>query len=201
MLIGLFGGSFDPVHFGHLKLAEACLAQAKVDEVWFTPAAVQPHKPTGPRASNSQRVEMLHRALSGRTGLVTSLVEIERGGVSYTADTLRQLTRAYPDAQWRVVMGADTLHDLPTWREPREVLRRAFPLVTQRPGEPKPDFSVLAPLLEGKKLDALVESVVDMPPTDISSSEIRRRVAAGESIAGLTPDSVAEYIAAEGLYR
>ena len=197
MQIGLFGGSFDPVHNGHLAVAEACLAAGHVEEVWFTPTAIQPHKSHGPAASNEHRVQMLRLAVADRPGLVLSMIEIERGGVSYTINTLQELATAYPANAWQLLMGADTLHDLPNWREPKEILRLATPLVVCRPGEPAPDFGVLAPLVASQRQG----KVVAMPPCDISSSELRSRIAHGKSISDSVPSAVVEFIEREQLYR
>ncbi|QDT67247.1 Nicotinate-nucleotide adenylyltransferase [Planctomycetes bacterium MalM25] len=186
MRLGLFGGSFDPVHNGHLRLAACCADQAGLDEVWFLPAAVQPFKQRGPIASDADRVAMLRLATTGREGFVVSTLEIDRGGVSYTVDTLRQIHADRPDAELFFLMGADTLRDLSNWREPDEVRRLATPLVVQRPGE---------------TLDTEIEHTrVEMPPTDISSSAIRKRIHAGEPIADLVPAAVARYLEENGLY-
>lgn len=201
MRTGIFGGSFDPIHHGHLLLAECCSKQAKLDGVWFMPAAKQPHKPSGAVASEEQRVEMLRLALLDRPGWITTMVEIERGSVSYTVDSLRELSKAYPEREWFLLMGADTLHDFSNWREPQTILQMATPLVVHRAGEPPADFTVLADLVNAGRLQAIAAQQVDMPATEISSSEIRRRVAAGEAIREMVPDAVAEFIRSENIYR
>lgn len=188
MRIGLFGGSFDPVHNGHLTLAACCAEQGGLDAVWFVPAALQPFKLGGPVASDADRVAMLRLAIAGTPGREVSTLEIDRGGVSYTVDTLRQLQAELVGIELFFLMGADTLRDLPGWREPDEVLRLATPMVVQRPGEA--DIVTDVPHLR-----------VEMPPMDISSSDIRKRIATGESIEGLLPASVAAYIDENGLYR
>ncbi|MEQ8849115.1 nicotinate-nucleotide adenylyltransferase [Botrimarina sp.] len=187
MRLGVFGGSFDPVHVGHLRLAGCCCDQAGLDAVWFVPAAVQPFKAEGPVASDPQRCEMLRLAIASEPRFGVSTIEIDRGGVSYSVDTLRELHAARPGDQLFFLMGADTLRDLPGWREPDEVLRLATPLVVQRPGEAPPD-------------SAVDHVLVTMPPIDISSSEVRRRLAAGEPVDGLLPPAVLEYIRQNGLY-
>ena len=187
MRLGLFGGSFDPVHNGHLALAACCAEQALLDEVWFVPSAVQPFKQQGPVAGDADRCAMLRLAIADRPGLVLSTLEIDRGGVSYTVDTLREIHRQRPDDDLFFLMGADTLRDLPGWREPEEVARLATPLVVQRPGEPE-------------ALTEVTHLRVDMPPTDVSSSAIRERLARGEGVEGLVPAEVAAYIAEHGLY-
>lgn len=188
MRLGIFGGSFDPIHNGHLRLAECCAQQAGLDEVCFIPAGVQPLKPHGPVASNDHRVAMLRLAVEGLAGLVVSTIEIDRGGVSYTVDTLRQIHADRPDARLFFLMGADSLHDLPKWREPEEVLRLATPLVVGRPGEPEPTTEI-------------AHERVEMPPLDISSSELRKRLAAGEACGEWLPSAVAEYLDRHGLYK
>jgi nicotinate-nucleotide adenylyltransferase len=188
MRLGLFGGSFDPVHNGHLALAGCCAEQARLDEVWLIPSAVQPFKQQGPVASDADRCAMLRLAIEGRRGLALSTVEIDRGGVSYTVETLRQLRSEKPEAEFFFLMGADTLRELPGWREPEEVLRLATPLVVGRPGEPELDTSVR-------------HLRVTMPPMEVSSSELRRRLAAGAPISGLVPSAVEAYIAEHGLYQ
>ncbi len=187
MRLGIFGGSFDPVHCGHLTLARCCREQADLDEVWLVPAAVQPHKPEGPVASDADRLAMLRLATQGEPGQRVASLEVDRGGVSYTVETLRGIAEQQPEAELFLLMGADTLADLPHWREPEAVRRLATPLVVHRPGEAMPDAEGI--------------QVVEMPGMDVSSSEIRRRVARGESIEGLTPEGVAEYIQRAGLYR
>ncbi|TWT99803.1 Nicotinate-nucleotide adenylyltransferase [Botrimarina colliarenosi] len=188
MRLGLFGGSFDPVHNGHLALAACCAEQGQLDAVWLIPAAVQPLKPDGPVAADADRVAMLRLATEGQAGREVSTIEIDRGGVSYTVDTLRQMRGQLPDAELFFLMGADTLRDFSSWREPAEVLRLARPMVVQRPGE-------------GGVATEVPHLRIDMPPMAVSSSDLRRRIAAGESIVGLVPDTVAEYIARHGLYR
>lgn len=199
--VGLFGGSFDPVHNGHLALAQHAREQARLDSVWFIPTAVQPHKPTGPVASDAHRVAMLERAIANQPGYEVCRIEIERGGVSYTVDTLREIRDANPRAELFLLMGADTLHDLPHWRSPGEVLQLATPLVVHRPGEPAPDFAVLSSLVAADRIATFTTSVIDMPAMDISSSDIRRRVAQHEAIEDLAPAPVCQFIREEKLYQ
>jgi nicotinate-nucleotide adenylyltransferase len=206
MRLGIFGGSFDPVHNGHLALARACQQQAALDEVWFTPAAIQPLKHDGPHATDAQRAEMLNLAIEGegnepgrprpRQSWRVCTLEIDRGGFSYTVDTLRQIHVELPDARLFFLMGADAVRDAPRWKEPREIFGLATPLVVRRAGEPEPDLAALAPLCTQETQPQRVE----MPAVDISSSEIRRRIAENEPIDELVPASVAEYIARHSLY-
>lgn len=209
MRLGIFGGSFDPVHNGHLALAHACHEQAALDEVWFMPTAVQPLKRGGPHATDKQRREMLNAAIEwamsepGRpcpcpdSPWRVCTLEIERGGYSYTVDTLHQLHRELPTAKLFFMIGADAVRDVPKWREPSEIFRLATPLVVHRAGQPDPDFAALARLCTPDTQPQLVE----MPSIDVSSTDVRLCVAAGQSIAGLVPEPVADYIAEHNLYR
>lgn len=201
MRIGLFGGSFDPVHRGHLLLADCCWRQAGLDRVDFVPTAQQPLKPRGPVASEADRLAMLRLAIDGHREFALSLVEIERGGVSYTVETLRQLQREAPDAEFFFLMGADSLADFPTWREPAAICELATPLVVRRAGTLPPDFDALAPFVSAARLAAIRAREIEMPATPISSSSIRRLVAEGGAWQTLVPENVAEYIEEHGLYR
>jgi nicotinate-nucleotide adenylyltransferase len=207
MRLGIFGGSFDPVHDGHLALARACHEQAALDEVWFTPTATQPLKRRGPQATDAQRVEMLNLAiesepsepagLSPRSSWRVCTLEIDRGGISYTVDTLRQLHVELPEAKLFFMIGADAVRDVPKWKSPAEIFRLAAPLVVHRAGQPAADLSDVALLCTRETQPRLIE----MPLVDVSSTEIRRRVVAGEPIDGLVPPAVAKYIAEHGVYR
>src|SRR5688572_17213988 len=132
MRLGLFGGSFDPVHFGHLLLAEFCREACHLDQIWFIPAAMPPHKQTAPLAAGEHRLAMLNLAVGGQEAMAASRLELNRRGVSYTVDTLREIHGQHPAAELFLLMGADTLYDLPNWREPAEVLRLAMPVVVRR---------------------------------------------------------------------
>ena len=201
MRLGIFGGSFDPVHFGHLLLAECCREECRLDQVWFVPAAVPPHKRPGAIASASQRVEMLRLATGGNEAFHVSTLEVDRGGVSYTVDTLEAVRREQPAAELFFLMGADSLADLPTWREPARICELARPIVVGRAGAPPPDYSVLAPFVAADRLDAIRQHRVDMPAVDLRASDLRRRIAAGLSIRYRTPRAVEKYIETQGLYR
>jgi nicotinate-nucleotide adenylyltransferase len=197
MRLGIYGGSFDPVHNGHLALARACQRPAGLDEVWFMPTAVQPLKQKGPHATDAQRVDMLELATRNVPSWRVSTLEIDRGGKSYTVDTLRQLSEELPEAVLFFLMGADAVRDVPQWREPEEIFRLATPLVVRRAGESEPDMKALEAVAAANKQPRLLE----MPAHDISSSEIRRRVAAAEPIVDLVPPEVAAFIAAHHVYR
>jgi len=200
MRLGILGGSFDPVHNGHLLLAECCRRQAKLDKVWFVPTAHQPLKPAGPLASDADRVAMLRIACTGHHAFEINTIEIDRGGVSYSIDTLEAIHAAQPDAELFFLMGADSLADLPLWNRPGEFCQLATPLVVHRAGTTEPDFTVLRDIVSHERLEAIRRQQVEMPPTPISSSEIRERIAAGGAWRELVPPGVAHYIDEQGLY-
>jgi len=187
MRIGILGGSFDPVHLGHLALAEAARDQLALDRVLLVVAAGQPLKPSGPVAPAEDRYAMLRLAVRGRERLEASDMEFQRPAPSYTVDTLREIRReAPPGAEVVLLLGADALADLPRWRESAAIRTLAKVAACTRPGFPPPSGADLA--LE-----------IDTP--DISSTDVRRRVASGEGIGTLVPEDVAVYITERGLYR
>ncbi len=198
--IGIFGGSFDPVHFGHLLLAESAREQCNLDEVWLIPAAVPPHKQARILAPDRARVEMLQLAIAGDKSMVVSTIETDRGGVSYTVDTLTHVHDGAPEAELFLLIGADTLHDLPNWREPEQVCQLAVPAVVRRAGSPEPDYSVLTKIVDSDRLELFRGHQVEMPLIDFHSTAIRQRVHEGRSIRYLTPRAVEKYIETNRLY-
>jgi nicotinate-nucleotide adenylyltransferase len=200
MRIGVFGGSFDPVHWGHLRLAESCWRQAKLDRVDFVAARQQPHKPQGPVASPADRVAMLELAIAGRPEFAVSTVELDREGVSYTADTLRELHKRAPNDQLYFLMGADSLTDFPNWREPAAICELATLLVVHRPGSAEPDFAALRPFVSAERLEEIRAAQVEMPLTPISSSQIRQLIAANGEWRSFVPEAIADYIVQRRLY-
>jgi nicotinate-nucleotide adenylyltransferase len=201
MRLGLYGGSFDPVHYGHLLLAECCRETLRLDEVWLIPAAVPPHKQARTLAPGKHRLEMLELALSGHEQLRASRLELDRGGVSYTVETLAAVRELHPVAELCLLMGADSLRDLPTWREPARICELALPAVVRRGGAPEPDFAVVAPLVSSERLAAIRAAQVQMPLIELSSTDLRRRAADGKSLRYRTPRAVEKYIETRGLYR
>jgi nicotinate-nucleotide adenylyltransferase len=199
--LGIFGGSFDPVHYGHLLLAECCREQCRLDEVWFLPAAAPPHKLGHDLAPAKARVEMLELAISGHEAFRVSPLEIERGGVSYTVETLRAIRTQEPRAELFLLLGADSLRDLPTWREPAEILALATPAVVSRAGSAEPDFSPLANLVDAARLEVIKSSQIGMSLVELSSTDLRQRAADGRSLRYRTPRAVEKYIETQGLYR
>lgn len=199
--LGIFGGSFDPVHYGHLLVAETCREECELDRVLLIPTAVSPHKQNQPRTPAKDRVEMLRLALAGHEQLSVSTIEIDRGGVSYTVDTLTALADEHPGASLFLLMGADSLDDLPTWREATRLCSLATPVVVHRAGSPEPDFSVLAEIVDGKRLAEIRQHQVEMPKIELSSTDIRARAGSGKTIRFRMPRAVEKYIETHGLYR
>jgi len=201
MRLGIFGGSFNPVHYGHLLLAESCREACLLDEVWLVPAAVPPHKQSAELAPGKARLEMLELALAGNEQLRPSAIELERGGVSYTVETLARIAEENPGASLFLLMGADSLEDLPTWREPERICTLATPVVVRRAGSPEPDFTAMAPLVSAERLAEIRRWQVEMPLVELSSTDLRQRGAAGRSLRYRTPRPVEKYIETHKLYR
>jgi nicotinate-nucleotide adenylyltransferase len=201
MRLGVFGGSFDPVHCGHLLLAECCREQCRLDVVWFVPAAVPPHKQGAVLSPAENRVEMLELAIAGHPAFAVCRHEVERGGVNYTVETLGHLRAQDPQRELFFLLGADMLHDLPHWREAARVCALAVPAVVRRPGAEQPDFDLLRQFVAAERIEEIRRHQVEMPEIGISSTDIRRRAAAGLSIRYRVPRAVEAYIETHRLYR
>lgn len=201
MRLGLFGGSFDPVHYGHLLLAECCREQCRLDRVLFLPAGVPPHKQKRVLAPAELRVEMLQLAIGGAAPFAVSRYDVDREGVAYTVDTLLHFREEYPQSELFFLMGADMLHDLPNWYESRRVCELAVPVVVRRGGGVEPDFDRLAAVASTERIEVFRRHQVEMPEVALSSTDIRERIAAGLSVRYRTPRGVEELIHARQLYR
>ncbi len=201
MRIGVFGGTFDPVHYGHLLLAESCREQCQLDEVWLVPAATPPHKRQQDLTPAKSRLTMLELAIAGHGSFRLSTLELDRGGLSYTVQTLTEIHTCHPEAELFFLMGGDSLRDLPTWREPARICELAIPTVVVRAGAPAPDFNCLQTFVSSSRMEQIRTFQVTMPVIELSSSEIRTRVAAGQSIRFRTPRGVEKFIETNGLYR
>ena len=199
MRLGIFGGTFDPVHYGHLLLAEQCREQCRLDEVRFLPAGIPPHKADAKISSGKDRVEMLRLAIGGQESLSIDQRELERSGKSFTYETLEELRDEYSTRELFLIIGADSLRDFPTWRHPERILAVANLAVVNRGGEPPPQLDSLKSLI-GDDVESRTH-LVTMPGMALASSDIRARVAAGQSIRFMTPRAVECYIEAHGLYR
>jgi len=205
MRIGIYGGSFNPVHLGHLIAAECCREQARLDRVLFMPAATPPHKQGQLLADAADRVAMLTLAVGGHEAFAVSTIEVDRGGVSYTVDTLAVLAERHPHDTLALLLGPDALAQLPTWREPQTIAERCELVAVER--ERLDDVAAiardarLADLLGQERLAALIASRVRMPAIGVRASDLRAAVAAGTSIRYRTPRAVEAFIMSHGLYR
>jgi nicotinate-nucleotide adenylyltransferase len=195
--LGILGGTFNPPHVGHLVMAQEALDQLGLDRVVLMPVATPPHKEALADPGADVRLELCELATAGAPGVAVSELEIERGGASYTVDTLRALHEREPEHALTFIVGGDMAYSLPSWREPEAVLRMARLAVAERDGLRREDIAQrLAPLHSGDRV-----AFFDMPRLDLSSSAIRERVAAGRSIRYLVPDPVIEAITSRRLYR
>jgi nicotinate-nucleotide adenylyltransferase len=201
MKLGIFGGTFDPVHYGHLMLAECCREQRGLDEVWFLPAAVPPHKRDREPAPDPLRIEMLKLAIAGNPAFSVCPYETNRGGVNYTVETLMHIHEEDPSRELFFLMGEDMLLDLPHWRQPEIICELALLVVVHRAGMGPLDFNCLSAITTPRRIEEFRCSLVEMPEIGISSSEIRQRVAAGKNIRYYTPRAVEKYIETNRLYQ
>lgn len=199
MRIGIFGGTFDPVHMGHLIVAEQCRTQAKLDEVWFIPSSQPPHKHERGVTRFEQRCDMLELAIAGHPAFRVDRIEKERSEPSFTAVTLEQLHARHPGNDFFLLMGSDCLPDLPGWYEPQTVITRASLVVVPRPGVMLWTAERLAAGL-GVNVSAVRLQFVACPMIEIASRELRRAMADGMSIRYMVPRAVEEYIRDRKLY-
>ncbi|OYW20904.1 MAG: nicotinic acid mononucleotide adenylyltransferase [Planctomycetales bacterium 12-60-4] len=195
MRIGFFGGTFDPVHLGHLVLAEQCREQAKLDEVWFAPAAMPPHKTRQDITDGLHRLKMLEYAIAGHEHFRVTSIELDRTGPSFTVDTLTVLKEQHAHVDWSLMIGADSLRDFHSWREPERIVEMARIVAVNRGGDPTPDVNSF----RSQFGDCV--SLVEIPGLQISATDLRARVASGRSIRFLVPRAVEVYIQQQGLYR
>jgi nicotinate-nucleotide adenylyltransferase len=196
--IGILGGTFDPVHLGHLSIADAAMDQAELERVLFIPAGQPRLKQAEPSASVDQRLEMVRLAIQDRTGFEVCDLEGHRPGPTYTVDTLVELSaKLGPVTNLYFILGMDVLGQLDRWKDPEQVLSLCRLLALDRPGEQEFDwdgFYERAPWAQGRV------QVVTAPLVDVSATELRRQAAAGELLTGQVPDAVAKYIREQRLY-
>jgi len=195
MRIGLFGGTFDPIHNGHLRAAIELLEQLELDRVHLIPAAVPPHRPQ-PQFSATERLALLRLALEGQVGLEADDCELERGGPSYSIDTLREMRRRFPDAVLHLALGVDAYNGLPQWHQAAALLDECHLIVLKRPGTELADLGLSAgrmverkDQLRGKPAGLVL--TLDIPQLAISATQVRDKLARGLSLFGLLPDAVA----------
>ena len=199
--IGIMGGSFDPVHIGHLIMAQDAVERLKLSELIFIPAAIPPHKQDVQRIDAEHRFNMLQLAVKSSPHFSVSNIEIQRGGVSYTVDTLKTLRNLYPDITLLLIVGSDTLVELHTWHKIHEILSLCEVATFLRPGEDLLDKIKGKIQLPQNKKDQLFKNIMNVHRIEVSSSEIRMRLEKGLSIRHLVPPEVETYIYKQGLYQ
>lgn len=195
--IGLMGGSFNPIHCGHLNLARAALGSGHADCVFFLPTGNPPHKHEG-LADKLDRLAMVELAIAGEENMHACREEIDREGVIYTVDTLTRLKDGMPDCDFVYLIGADTLRLLHTWRRPEDVIQLCSFLVVMRPGED--DEQVERLLAHWREKGAIID-LLPAPQMDVSSTDVRRMAGEGRSLEGYVPAAVEAYIRNHGLYE
>jgi nicotinate-nucleotide adenylyltransferase len=198
MKIGVLGGTFDPIHLGHIKIAEEARASLEMSEVILVPAGQPLLKPAHPITPAQHRLQMLNLAISGRPHFRVSAVEIERPGPSYTVDTIAEMRgQLAGDDEVFFILGWDSLEQLPEWREPSRLIRMCCLVAVPRPGYHRPSLEALEASIPGVSKRVVL---LDKPRIDISASVIRERAAQGLSLRSLVPEPVAEYIRQHKLY-
>jgi nicotinate-nucleotide adenylyltransferase len=196
--IGVIGGTFDPVHNGHLAIAEEAVSQLALGEVLFVPAGQPSLKVDQPVTAVVHRVEMVRRAIAGSPRYRLSTSEIDRPGPSYAVDTITELRRQYgTGADLYFILGWDSLSELPRWHQPARLIDMCHLVAVTRPGRAAPDLDSLEDRVPGISQRVIL---MDRPMVDISATDIRQRVARGKSITGLVPETVAQYIKQNRLY-
>ncbi|SEN03311.1 nicotinate-nucleotide adenylyltransferase [Lihuaxuella thermophila] len=193
MKVGVFGGTFDPIHLGHLLLAQQALEEAQLDRVWFIPAGEPPHKLDKPITPAHHRARMVELAIEGNPDFCLSRIELERRGPSYTIDTLEELTDKYPNYQFFLIAGADMVKDLPHWYKIKKILQYVRIIGLQRPGFSTDDL----PAEMAERVIWIREAI----ETNLSSSAVRERLNSGKSIRYLVPDPVCRYMKEHRLYE
>ncbi|MFC6331440.1 nicotinate-nucleotide adenylyltransferase [Paenibacillus septentrionalis] len=192
--VGIMGGTFDPIHYAHLIAAQSAMEFAALDEVWFIPTSSPPLKPNAPLATEEQRLAMVNLAIQGEPRFRGLDIELNRGGTSYSIDTIMELRAMYPMHQFHYIIGSDRIHDLPRWHRAQELIQLVGFIGLNRPSEP----------LELDQLPTQWQSkltIAPMPLIEISSTELRKRVKAGKALRYYVPDEVESYIRRHRLYE
>ena len=199
MRVGIYGGTFSPVHNGHVAAAKAFMEQMWLDILYIIPTGVPPHKTMKGDATAKDRLEMCRLAFEGMEGVIVSDLEIRREGKSYTVDTLRELYD--PDGRLFLLMGTDMLLTLDKWREPEEIFRLCYPVYIRREEDGALDAAIMEKIKTYQEKYGKVVRRIVAPAIEISSTDVRAAVAEGFPIEGAVPSSVAAYIRDRGLYR
>ncbi|MBL8813171.1 MAG: nicotinate-nucleotide adenylyltransferase [Planctomycetaceae bacterium] len=198
MRLGILGGTFDPIHYGHLLIAETCREVLSLDHVTFVPARISPHKTDRQPTDGHARADMIQLAIAGYSEFSVDRRELRRTGVSYTVETLRELAGDPSNSELFFLMGADSLKELMTWKEPEELAKLATLVVCNRPGIPQPTADQI--LAWTTPTIAARVQCVSIPGTDVSASELRDRIRSGRSIRFQTPRSVESFLRQHRLY-
>ena len=199
MRVGIYGGTFSPVHNGHVAAAKAFMEQMWLDILYIIPTGVTPHKTMKGDATAADRLEMCRLAFAGMEGVIVSDLEMRREGKSYTVDTLRQLYD--PDGRLFLLMGTDMLLTLDKWREPEEIFRLCYPVYIRREEDGALDAAIVEKIKTYQEKYGKVVRRIVAPAIEISSTDVRAAVAEGFPIEGAVPPAVAAYIRDRGLYR
>lgn len=200
MRIGIFGGTFDPIHVGHLILAEQCREQARLDQIWFIPCARQPLKDRTITTTDRQRCEMIELAIAGCEPFHLKQFELQRGGTSYTVDTLDQVRASHPDDELFLLMGDDSLDSFAKWKSPERICELAIPLIASRPGFDQVDLSPLSKYVDEARFREIEYHAITSPLIQISSTDLRERIRSGRTVRFLMPRAVEKYIETQKLY-
>ena len=187
--LGILGGTFDPPHNGHLAIAKAALKECGLGKIIFIPAKYPPHKPQAAITAEVHRLNMLQLAINDDSNFEASDIELKRDGISYTIDTLLEIKRLYSNFEIVFIIGADNIVEMETWFKPEEILKTATVVAFNRPGfRPRGRYESKIRMLE-------------MPPVEISSTDIRGKIRSGGDVTGLLPTAVLDYIEKHSLYR
>ena len=199
MRVGIYGGTFSPVHNGHVAAAKAFMEQMWLDILYVIPTGVTPHKDMKGNATAADRLEMCRLAFEGMEGVIVSDLEMRREGKSYTVDTLRELYD--PEGRLFLLLGTDMLMTLDQWREPDEIFRLCYPVYVRRENDGELDQAIVEKISSYQKKYGKVVRRIVTPAIELSSTDVRAAVAEGFPIEGAVPPAVAAYIRDRGLYR
>lgn len=200
--IALFGGTFDPIHVGHTTVAQAAARELHAEKVIFIPAKISPLKGFFPFASDTDRLHMIQLAIAGHDLFDVSDCELQRPAPSYTLDTVRQFKQECgPETAIHWLIGADGIGDLVHWYKIQELIDECNLTTMRRPGYPVPDFDRFGPVWGPERVAKLKQNMIETPLIDVSSTEVRRRLIAGEDVTGMLHTDVIQYVRAHNLYR
>ena len=196
--IGIYGGAFAPIHIGHVEAAKAFMEQMWLDVLFVIPTGTSPHKEMSAGASDRDRLRMCEKAFEGVNGVIVSDMEMRREGKSYTVDTLRELWDE--DRRLFLLCGTDMILTLDRWREPDEIFKLCYPVYIRRESDESLDEQLVAKITEYRNKYGKNVVRIKAPAIEVSSSQVREKIARGDDISALVPPTVAEYIKEKGLY-